>query len=1140
MRLLARALAFCVSATLGFSALTMGAVLLAGATAQGQEQARLMPQLGIGTIVSVAFSPDGRLVLTGSEDATARLWDEATGLQIRAFTGHTGDVTSVAFSPKDGRFVLTGSGDGTARLWDAATGQQIRSFVAHPEGFHYTADGSMVDPALTSVAFSPDGRFVLTGSHDNTARLWDATTGQQIRSFEGHRYSVTSVTFSSDGRFVLTGSLDDMALLWDAATGTQIRSFKWPSDMVKAVAISPDGRYVLTCGFKTARLWDAATGKLIRSFAGGEDVISVDSAAFSADGRSVLTASDVLTDRGEKSTAQLWDIVTGQQIRVFAGHTSTIESVAFSPDGRFVLTGSLDRTARLWNAASGEQIRSFTGHTGGVWSVAFSPDGRYLLTGSTGALARLWDTATGQQAGSFEGEKRFEAETRMASIVAFSPDGRIVLTGNAGSTVSLWNAATGKLVQSFDDPMGAVYSAVFSPDGRFVLTGSSNWKAQAQLWDAATGQPIRSFPDHSENRSMFGHTADVCPVAFSPDGRFVLTGSEGSTASQWDAATGQPIRSFEGHKGKVYAVAFSPDGRFVLTGSEDHTARLWDVQSGKELLRFEEPSGSVVHVAFSPDSRKVLTVNDSDVARMWDAATGNGLYSFKGHTAAISSAAFSLDGRFVLTGSADTTTRLWDAASGKQLATLISFENGGWAVTDADGRFDTSNLDGGAPLVWVASSDPMRPLPLEVFMRDYYTPRLLSRIINGETLPPVRPISEIKNRVQPDVSIASVTASKAHSGRADVVVYAASHTNEKGQASGLEDLRLFRNGQLVGYRAGSLKDGDYTFNDIQLPTSMKSVMFTAYAFNSMNIKSATAQKDYAYEPGAPAKAHAYLLQIGVNHYQASGCELHGSATDAEELSKVLTERLTARGLKVKPVRLVSTLTENGATKEKIRNALQAIAAVATPDDVFFLSFSGHGYGDKNGQFYILPSDVQGSCQGVDDAMLKQAISADELAEWLRPIDAGEMTFILDSCQSASSMEANDFKPGPMGSRGLGQLAYDKRMRILAASQSNQEAQERNLPVGNGEGAGQTQGLLSYALTEEGLVEGKADWKPIDQKITVGEWLSYAADAVPKSLETGAVKTPRGVELIGEPTPHAKSAQIPAVFDFSKKDTFVLQ
>ncbi len=323
---------------------------------------------------------------------------------------------------------------------------------------------------------------------------------------------------------------------------------------------------------------------------------------------------------------------------------------------------------------------------------------------------------------------------------------------------------------------------------------------------------------------------------------------------------------------------------------------------------------------------------------------------------------------------------------------------------------------------------------------------------------------------------------------------------------------------------------NFTFTGIQLPTSAKLVTFTAYAFNSERIKSATAQKDYRYEPGAAAKPRAWLLQIGVNHYHATACELQGSANDAEKLSQILTARLSTRGLDAKPALLVSTDQASDATKLKIRDALARIAAAATPDDVFFLSFSGHGYSNQKGQFYILPSDAQGTCQGVDQKMLQSAISADELAEWLRPIDAGQLTFILDSCDSASSVESNDFKPGPMGSPGLGQLAYDKRMRILAASQPNQAARESDVLH---------QGLLSYALTEQGLVEGHADWKPVDGKIFVGEWLTYAANAVPTILQAGAVKTQRGLVPVGEPAASVGSAQTPAVFDFSRSDTFVL-
>lgn len=250
------------------------------------------------------------------------------------------------------------------------------------------------------------------------------------------------------------------------------------------------------------------------------------------------------------------------------------------------------------------------------------------------------------------------------------------------------------------------------------------------------------------------------------------------------------------------------------------------------------------------------------------------------------------------------------------------------------------------------------------------------------------------------------------------------------------------------------------------------------------------------------------------------------------MSAELTERLTKQGYDVQPVKLESAEGGNvtAAGKDAIRKQLAAIAAQATPDDVFFMSFSGHGYSAKGGEFYVLPSDIQGSCRAVDDALLKTAISADELANWLRPIDAGQMTLILDACFSAASVQAGEFKPGPLGSRGLGQLAYDKRIRVLAASQSDEVAHEYDYLQ---------QGLLTYVLTHDGLEEGQADWKPVDQKIMVGEWLSYAVDAVPKFVPENAknVASKAAGDRFGSSSPNA-SSQIPALFDFTKTDTLL--
>jgi hypothetical protein len=635
----------------------------------------------------------------------------------------------------------------------------------------------------------------------------------------------------------------------------------------------------------------------------------------------------------------------------------------------------------------------------------------------------------------------------------------------------------------------------------------------------------------------------------------VLTGSEDMTARLWDPTTGEQIRAFEGHADDVTSVAFSPDGGLVLTGGRywptlqeelaivnkakgrvshpvdgrgavQNAAWLWDAVSGQPLHSFEGHADGVMSVAFSPDGRFVLTGGDH-TARLWDAATGRQIRSFEGHSDVVRSVAFSPDGRFVLTGSGDTTARLWDAASGKELATLLSFENGGWAVTDPEGRFDTNDLDGGAPLVWVAESEPMRPLPLEIFMRDYYTPRLLGRIMNGEKLPHVRSIAEIKNRVQPEVKLLSVAPSRKQPGRADVLVHAQSIGNERGQTSGLQDLRVFRNGQLVRYLEGRLNDGDYAIEGVRLPQGQKKATFTAYAFSSERIKSPTATLDYSYQPSAVTKPRAYLVQIGVNHYQADSCELQGAVNDAERLSTLLSERLKAHGYEVVSRLLISSREHPGATKDEVRHALAEITAQATPDDALFLSFSGHGYSSPEGNFYMLPSNIAGSCRHADADLLRESISADELSEWLRPIDAGEMTFVLDSCYSAQSVQANDFKPGPMGSQGLGQLAYDKRIRVLVASQSDATAAEdQQLRMG----------LLTYELTQQGLEKGKADWKPVDGKITVGEWLSYAAKEVPLFFEQPGKE--KG--FMDRADQMQRRTQVPALFDFCKADNVMLQ
>jgi WD40 repeat protein len=664
--------------------------------------------------------------------------------------GHSNLVNSVSFSP-DGRFILTGSSDHTAKLWDARTGVEIRTFSGHSYG-------------VEAVAFSPDGRNVLTGSLDDTAKLWDARTGVEIRTFSGHTSQISSATFSPDGRNVLTGSWDDTAKLWDAQTGVEIRTFSGHSSFVMSVAFSPDGGSALTGSEDgTAKLWDIQSGAVIRTFSGHSE--GVDSIAFSSDGRFALTGS-------KDKTAKLWDIQSGAIIRAFSGHSDWITSVSFSPDGGYVLTGSTDNTAKLWEARTGAEIRAFS-HPGPVVSVLFSPDGRYVLTVS--GTARLWDAQTGTMIRTFSGH------SESVFSVSFSPDGRYVLTGlgnmfkaSSGNTASLWDAQTGAEIRALSGHLKGINSAAFSHDGRFVLTGSSD--KTAKLWDAQTGAEIRTLSGHSEGinsaafsydgrfvltgsydntaklwdaqtgaeiRTFSGHSSNVESVAFSPDGRYVLTGSWDNTAKLWDAWTGAEIRTFSGYSHWIVSVAFSPDGRYVLIGSWDNTAKLWDAQTGVEIRTFSGHSDSVNSVAFSRDGRYVLTGSYDNTAKLWDAQTGAEIRTFSAHSHQVESAAFSPDGRCVLTGSLDGTTRFWDAQTGREICSLISFSDGTWAVVDPEGRFDASNSGDVEGLHWVVG---LEAIALSQLKERYYEPGLLAKVLgfNKEPLREVRAFRNIK------------------------------------------------------------------------------------------------------------------------------------------------------------------------------------------------------------------------------------------------------------------------------------------------------------------------------------------------------------------------------------------------------------
>ena len=1046
------------------------------------------------------------------------------------------------FSP-DGRLVATGDGGGDVVLWDVATGREVRRLTDN-KGDPGAQD---IDGWLWG-AFSPDGRLLVTSVGPNV-RLWDLLTGKRLwlathdnnPFFEPDDGNHPPVAFAAQGsQIVVTGT--EYRLTWDARTGRLLSRTRLPRGKDKPEsydlrpprnASSPGGRFVASAKDGVVTVKERATGKEVgsvrfvvmgpgytSSYPGQPWHDELYALAVSPDGRSLITA-----DRGDLDDAKdpsnsdhvirLWDVKTGAQTHLLTGASGGSTSFRFTAEGG--LLGISSKKHEFYNAREMLSGKEATWRAAGDTTAMeeVSPDGRFVATGA-GLVGEVWDAQTGERLARvesklYDGEK---ADTVGWSVVRFTPLDTVTFFRDSAygepQTVTLSTRDWKETKPPFELPLADEERVfVMSRDGRAaawetVEGGEDGGQAVQRVNVWREGQPVRSFKVDADEAYT-----DASGLLLSPDGRRVLvaTSNNGGNLKQmlikvYDVAAGSPLYTLKRPGFRVSHFAWSPDGRTIATSAgtgAGERATLWDVATGAEIRRLDGPQDLIGD--FSPDSRLLETLGEDGFERVYEVSTG------------------------------------------KELCRIIARADGSWVAVDPEGRFDASDLEEIQGVHWLAPEDPLRPLPLEIFMRDYYEPRLLARIFAGERFAPVRSLSEV-NRAQPSVRIVSVEQQKEHPELANVSV----EVSRPADGSGVYDLRLFRDGRLVAASptdGGELKTdaqtGKFTanFENVRLPRAANAevkdeanadadgdagaragvVEFSAYAFNEDRVKSLTARETFAPPVRLLAsKGRAYVISVGVNAYENEDWDLRFAANDARRLQEVVAARVASGGEyeEVLSVPLISdyateggrkvsprVVKESNATKRNFRAVLDLLAGRkvdeetlksipnadklrrATPEDLVLVSFSSHGYADERGSFYLFGSDA-GSSSDLKDA-LARAISSDELGAWLRDVDAGELILVVDACHSAASVQGVGFKPGPMGSRGLGQLSYDKGMRILTSTQADDIALESALVE---------QGLLTYALTHDGLESARADFKPKDARITVAEWLAYGVERVP--------------------------------------------
>ncbi len=626
-------------------------------------------------VTGVAFSPDGSTILSGAVDNTIILWDASSGSQLRRYTGHGDRVTRVVFAPDGARFA-SASQDNSVIIWDVSSGE-----IQHRLGGHRAPVG------VQSVAFSPDGQAIASASCAalNERSLcvlgelivWDVTTGNPLRQFVGHVGAIQSVDFSPDGQTLVSGGcgLGDglnctqgEVILWNAYTGEELRTLQGHQGTVRSVAFSPDGTRIISGSADgTVLLWNVTDGIQLQRYEG--HTAAVEEVEFSPDGRRIASGS-------ADGTTTLWDVASATLLRRYEGHDAPVSGLAFSPDGVDIASGARNGTLLLWSANEGNILHRYEGHTASVLSVAFSPDGTRIVSGSDYPenAVLLWDVSGGTS-------QRYDDHEDAVRSVAFAPDGRSIVSGSCGvleegycvrGELLLWDADNGTLLRQLEGHDDAVQSVAFSPDGRSIVSGAAD--GTLLLWDATNGMLLREFA---------GHPDAVQGVAFSPDGSSVLSGSCGALQEDdqgagtgycirgemilWDVASGDVLRRYrEGHRSTVQSVAFAPDGRTILSGACQTSEIpcpvgemiLWDVASGDVLRRFEGHENAVLSVAFAPDGRTILSGSRDGSVILWDITAGDILRHYDGHGGWVASVAYSPDGNSILSGSTDDTMLL--------------------------------------------------------------------------------------------------------------------------------------------------------------------------------------------------------------------------------------------------------------------------------------------------------------------------------------------------------------------------------------------------------------------------------------------------------------------------------------------------
>jgi WD40 repeat protein len=983
---------------------------------------------------AVVFSPDGRLLASAGTNGTLRLWDRETAQMRQALAGHSAIIQAIAFS-RDGRRLVSGDINGELRLWEgdevgfwhpAASGSVIGGSGTVTALAFLPEDGRIVagtqggtikihslrgqlersidahDLGVLSLSVSPDGLIASSGE-DRIIKIWHASTGELVRTLEGHTTSghVASVAFSPDGKLLVSGGEDDTVRIWDSRSGSMNHMFKVEGvdgDQF-AVDFAHDGSLV-AAGSKGGRVrfWNPETGQ----FAGQIEQVGgpLRSLAFSPDGRLLATAT--LSNHREPSwknqvgrsdtTVKLWKVPAGAP-QGLKGHNGAVNALAVAPDGSLIASGGVDHTVRLWDPETGLQRHLLNKHIEEIEALAFSPDGRMLASAGNDGIA-VWDTQSGELK-----HTRFEKDYKYFKVLAFSADGT-VLAAARGSNIELLRLATGEVTTTQVENEPTVLA--FSADGRWLVSGG---RKGVHLHDPATGAFVRAINEAINQDESYKKLL----MALSTDGRTIAsTRSDSQQVDLWDLETVQLRRRITVDKetgwsakkvSAIYGMPFAYDGDLVAATT--HTEILiWDTATEKLVRTLDGHTDGTRALALLPASegtdRLLVSAGDDGEIRITPIERETG-----------------------------------------PLVSLIAGGIGGrdeWLALTPEGFFNASAQ--GADRLSIVRG--LEVFGIDQFYQKLYRPDLVRKKLAAESRGkieiPADKFDLAKLLDSGSVPRLAITSHQPQDSSPVDLVTVEARLFDQGGGIGRAEWRI--NGVTVGVteKPAATRGQPATLRQsVALDPGENIVELTAY--NGANLVAAAPVRTKitwtGKEPSAPPRL--FVMAVGINDYLDTALKLTYSVPDATSLAKALE---TAGQNHYQDV-IVTKVLDRDATAAKMDAAFADLANKIRPRDVFVFFAAGHGK-TFEGRYYFIPHDMR---YHTEQSLVRDAIGQDQLQAWFARIPAKKAVIMLDTCEAGTIAEQRVASRGLEQKASLGRLIQATGRATLTASASTQLAYE---------------------------------------------------------------------------------------------------